>query len=540
MHSDSSQKLYPCPFSKNYSIPTAQAWTLLKIFFSYRLLVTGLFVALYFSDNSFSGLSNLDKELFFIAGGSYLILVLLSGLLIVWPLLAYTAQAQLAIFIDIVCLTLLMHACGGINSGIGILLVISIAAGGMLVGGRCAFLFAALASLAVLSEQVYAILNNNASTSSLTYSGMLGASYFTIALLAVVMAQRTEKSEQLAHEQQKTIVQLEELNQHIIQYMQSGILIIDEKMNIQLSNQAALKLLDYEGSPKKLADLDESLQRSLLQWLNDPGADFCIVTLTNGQEVQIRLLALKMAGTVLYMLILEDIALYNQRLQQSKLASLGRLTASMAHEIRNPLGAISHAVQLLSEAQELSPQDKRLTEIIHAHSQRVNGIIESMLHLSRRNTSQKSVISLAGWLNSFSQQWQEEHGLSNIIQIIMTDEAVKIEIDEGHLRQILQNLCNNALKHGDQTDPNIVIEVELEQNLVHIHVMNEGAEINADDRQHLFEPFFTTSTSGTGLGLYICRELAALNRAKLHYTYRYDKNDFVLSVPNAEQPILAV
>ncbi len=540
MLSDSSQKLYPCPFSKNYSIPKGQAWSLLKIFFSYRLLIAGLFITVYFSIDGFSGLGQINKPVLFISSAAYLGLVLLSGLLIVWPKLSYTTQAQLTIFVDIVCLTLVMHACGGISSGIGILLVISIAAGGMLVGGRCAFLFAALASLAVLSEQVYAILNNNASTSSLTYSGMLGASYFTIALLSVVMAQRTEKSEQLAHEQQKTIVHLEELNQHIIQYMQSGILIVDERLNIQLFNQAALKLLEYDGRPEKLADLDQAVLASLTQWLKDPGADFCIVVLANGQEVQLRLSALKMAGAVLYMIILEDIALYNQRLQQSKLASLGRLTASMAHEIRNPLGAISHAVQLLSEAQQLSPQDKRLTEIIHAHSQRVNGIVESMLHLSRRKTSQKRVIALNDWLASFCEQWREEHGLDNIIKRKVPKMTVKIEMDEGHLRQILQNLCNNALKYGDQTNKNIIIEVELEQNLVHIHVMNDGAEITDNDRQHLFEPFFTTSSSGTGLGLYISRELAALNRAKLHYTYRDNKNDFMLTLPNAEQPTLAV
>jgi two-component system sensor histidine kinase PilS (NtrC family) len=540
MHSESSSNLYPCPFSKNYSIPKAQAWNLLKVFFSYRLLIACLFIVLYFGVDDFSGLRNLNKSVFFIAAASYLGLVLLSGFLIYWPKLSYTTQAQLTIFVDIVCLTLLMHACGGINSGIGILLVISIAAGGMLVGGRCAFLFAALASLAVLSEQVYAILNNGASTSSLTYSGMLGASYFTIALLAVVMAQRTEKSEQLAHEQQKTIVQLEELNQHIIQYMQSGILIVDEQLNLQLFNQAALKLLGYNDLPENLADLDKSLQVSLTQWLKNPGADFYIVLLNNGQEVQMRLSALKIADAILYMIILEDIILYNQRLQQSKLASLGRLTASMAHEIRNPLGAISHAVQLLSEAPGLSSQDKRLTEIIHVHSQRVNGIIESILHLSRRKTSQQSVIALEEWLISFCQQWQEEQAVNNILTLKMPDQPVKIAMDEGHLRQILQNLCNNALKYGGQIEQGIEIEVEAEQNLVQIHVMNKGGEIPAHDQQHLFEPFFTTSASGTGLGLYICRELAALNRAELHYTYRDYNNDFVLIVANAEQPTLDV
>lgn len=539
MNSDKSSTVYPCPFSKKYGIPVEQAWALLKIFFIYRLLTAIVIIGLYFSPSLPASLEMLDRPLYFNVGGVYFILILLSGVLILWRKISYTTQAQVTIFIDIICLTLLMHACGGVSSGIGILLVISIAAGGMLVGGRCAFLFAAMASLAVLFEQVYAILHNNASTSSLTYSGMLGASYFTIALLSVVMAQRTERSELLAHERQKTIVQLEELNQHIIQYMQSGILILDIDGRVELYNQAAAQLLQQHHFAGKLSDQEKTLAEALQQWQHQPESDFKIVMLSCGNEVQVRFSSLKIAENTFYMLILEDIALYNQRLQQSKLASLGRLTASMAHEIRNPLGAISHAAQLLSEAPGLSPQDLRLTEIIHTHSQRVNEIIESILHLSRRKISRKSTIHLDLWLPDFVENLCEELETDRTIKIDMAAENIRIEMDEGHLRQILSNLCRNALKYGDDKQP-VFIDVTLAQDKVQIHVMNFGPEIDEQVQQHLFEPFFTTSTSGTGLGLYISRELAALNQARLNYTYQSHKNDFTLTVKNARQQTLDV
>ncbi len=537
MSTVNADSFYPCPFSKNYGIPVQQAWLLLKIFFSYRLIIAALFVVFFINGLVPAELNTGDKQLYFISSLVYLGIIGASLPFIFRQWGGYTRQAQIAIFTDIIFITLLMHGYGGVTSGIGILLVIPIAAGGMLIGGRCAILFAALASLAVLAEQIYAMLHNSEPSSTLSYSGMLGASYFAIALLSFIMAKRTEQSEQLANERQQTISKLEEINQHIIQHLQQGIIICDQHQHIQLKNEKLNQLLDKPGNVYTLTDITPILQQHFQAWLENPAQDFVIIPQKNN-EIQARFVPLTINQESLYMIMIEDIALYNQRLQQSKLASLGRLTASIAHEIRNPLGAISHAAQLLSEADNLSEKDKRLTEIIHKQSYRVNEIIESILLLSRRSASKKELITLNQWLPDFVSSMVAEHGVdAETFNITMPDENISILTDPGHLRQILHNLCSNALKHNHSQDKTITLQVSREKDCPCIHVIDSGEKLDEDTCQHLFEPFFTTSSQGTGLGLYISRELAELNRAKLSYAYKNHKNYFTLCFDSSLQPL---
>lgn len=533
--------IHPCPFSKNYGIPLQLAWRLLKIFHAYRIIIASLFLILFFSPFGATVLGTHDERLYLVVSGVYISLALLSIPLIFLRLGDYTSQAQSAIFTDIIFITLLMHACGGVGSGLGILLAISIAAGGLLIGGRCAMLFAALASLAVLAEQLYAMQTNTLSSTTLTYSGMLGASYFTIAYLSYVMAQRTEQSDQLASERQKTISRLEQLNRYIIQHLQSGIVLCDRQQRLQLCNETVLKLAGLTHSPTELCEICTQLPLALQLWQDDPSQDFAIIQLNNHNEIQVRFSLLHIPNEDLYMAVFEDIALYNQRLQQNKLASLGRLTASIAHEIRNPLSAISHAGQLLSEAPELNSQDKRLTDIIQKHCQRVNDIIENILKLSRRRPSIKQKIALDNWLPEFIENMAAEQGYSpECFDIVFIDHGLTALIDPGHLKQILYNLCANALKYGCRQHENVILEVKLEQEHPSISVIDHGPGIDADNQRHLFEPFFTTSSSGTGLGLYISRELAELNQATLSYAYRNDKSCFTLCLANAERTVIEI
>jgi two-component system, NtrC family, sensor histidine kinase PilS len=533
--------IYPCPFSKNYGIPVEQAWLLLKVFFLYRFIISTLFVILYFSYFVPTVLGTHDIQLYFLTSSTYLATTLLGFPFIFKRLLSYVSQAQLFIFSDIIFITLLMHSCGGVGSGIGILLVITTAAGGMLVGGRCAMVFAALASIAILAEQLYSMRSHDVTSSALTYSGMLGASYFTIAFLAYIMAKRTEQSDLLAHERQETIARLEELNRYIIQHLQNGIIICNQQLQIQLSNEATQTLLNLTSPPVNLKDVNPQLADAINRWQQDSSQDFAILQLTNDQEIQARFTRLKTDREALFMIIFEDIALYNQRLQQNKLASLGRLTASIAHEIRNPLGAISHAGQLLSEAPELTVQDKRLTEIIQNHSQRVNNIIEDILKLSRRAPSKKEKLALDQWLPDFvsnmiaAQGWKE-----NQFRLQLADHGLNALMDSGHLKQILHNLCSNALKYGCKQSEVITIKLAYDNRQPCISVIDNGPGVTKDVRQHLFEPFFTTSANGTGLGLYISRELAELNQAKLSYDYRNNTSCFTLCLQNADEAVISL
>jgi len=312
-----------------------------------------------------------------------------------------------------------------------------------------------------------------------------------------------------------------------------------------MCNEAALKIINSTISsyqPLHLADISEELSSSFQLWLTDITQDFALIRLPDQNQVHARFSVLKTDQETFHMIILEDISLYNQRLQQSKLASLGRLTASIAHEIRNPLGAISHAGQLLSEAPTLSPEDQRLTDIIQSHCVRVNKIIEDVLQLSRRHPSKKEKIHLNSWIQTFLTSFIEETGCNlDNFEIDEEEPDLWIFMDAGHLKQIVNNLCSNALKYGNSSKQKIIIEINLSENMPCIRVVDNGSIIDAKTVKHLFDPFFTTSPTGTGLGLYISQELAELNQAKLSYAITdTDKSSFKLCLPSADNSILEI
>jgi two-component system sensor histidine kinase PilS (NtrC family) len=542
MSEHTSETIFPCPFSKGYGIPARQAWLLLKVFLAYRFILAGLFIVLFQAQIGPSSFGVYNSQLYLHSSRSYLMLSVISAICIAWRLTGYTLQAQLLIFTDIAILTLLMHACGGVTSGIGILLAVSISYGGLLIGGRCAMFFAAVASLAVLSEQLYADQAGLSEQISYMYAGMLGASFFTIALLSYVLAKRSEQTVQLARQQKQTITQLEELNHYIIQHLQSGIIITNKKQIIQMANEAALRLTNLSAMPATLADISEQLWLDFQIWLNEPEQAVVQLQLPDRSEIHIRFMPLPTQPECLYLITLEDIALYSQRLQQSKLASLGRLTASIAHEIRNPLGAISHAGQLLSENPQLSPQDRRLTEIIQNHSSRVNRIIEDILQLSRRNASRRKKIQLKPWLTDYLNNFVLDQAIAaDTFKLSIDAEPLYVLMDPDHLKQILDNLCQNALRYGKPERGGIMLQARISEQAPCIEVIDNGSGLAPEQVSHLFEPFFTTSPSGTGLGLYISRELAELNQAKLSY-YLTDKNRscFKLCLPDAENKLIEI
>ncbi len=542
MPANRSEIIFPCPFSKGYGIPAQQAWSLLKVFLIYRFILACLFIMLFYARIDYSVFGSFDSQLYIYSSHSYLLMTLLSGICVFWRLTGYTSQAQLLIFTDIIMLTLLMHASGGIESNMGILLAVSTASGGLLIGGRCAMLFAALACLSVLTEEMVFQQQYGFKAEAYSYAGMLGASFFTIALLSYVLAKRSEESWRLADLQTQTIVKLEELNQYIIQHLQSGIIITNPQQKVQIANGAALRLVRLTELPMTLSAMSTQLSDAFTTWLIDPHQSAVVLHLPNQTEINSRFMLLPTHHEFFYMVILEDSTLYNQRLQQSKLASLGRLSASIAHEIRNPLGAISHAGQLLSENLQLSAQDQRLIEIIKIQSIRVNQIIENVLQLSRRADSRREKVDLKTWLPHFLTTFShEQHSAADAFQLSCSDESLCAFIDVGHLKQIMDNLCQNALRYGKPEHGAITLQVFTHQQSPCIDIIDHGMGISAEHLTHLFEPFFTTSSSGTGLGLYISKELAELNQAKLSYYLTVDNRScFRLCLTDAEHTLIEI
>ena len=214
----------------------------------------------------------------------------------------------------------------------------------------------------------------------------------------------------------------------------------------------------------------------------------------------------------------------NARVQQSKLASLGRLSASIAHEIRNPVGAMSHAGQLLAESAGMSKDDLRLTDIIRTHAERVSNIIENVLQLSRRESSKAERFALKPWLQDFAIEFSRTLELQEG-ELTITDvsEDLEVRMDPSHLRQVLWNLCDNAVKYASETG-GILVELQAGRmqrtNRPFLEILDQGHGIDPAIIDKIFEPFFTDRSGGTGLGLYISRELCELNRATLVFQPR--------------------
>ncbi|MGR9107405.1 MAG: sensor histidine kinase [Gammaproteobacteria bacterium] len=539
----SSGTIRSCPFSKGFRIPVNQAWSMLLIYSVYRIALAGLFALLSNFGIGPSLLGKSDPESFLLVSNVYSGLTCIALICVVFRRPGFPLQAQLQIFVDIIALTLLMHASGGISSGIGILIAVSLAAGGLLVGGRCALLLAALSTLAVFGEQIYSHITHSFSTTAYTYAGMLGASFFTISLLALGLAKRAEQSDAIAVEKSIELADQELLNAHIIDHLQSAIIILDQDEKIQIMNPSALRLFNLNSKPRGIASISQNLADHFHRWKRDNAHDSVILRANPTLNVNARFTRLEKTHKPYHMIFLEDSRLTNQRVQQSKLASLGRLTASIAHEIRNPLGAISHASQLLAECSALDTQDQRLIEIIRDHTVRVNAVIETILQISRRRESKPETIPLRPWLKKFIADLTVEHQLTESpFRLSIVSEATPcVRCDPGHLQQILGNLCSNALKHGRKGSEAIDLTVRPAGSLVCIEIRDRGPGIAPEQANQIFEPFFTTSASGTGLGLYIAKELAELNLCKLEYEPgRSGGSCFRICVPAADTSIIAI
>ena len=416
-----------------------------------------------------------------------------------------------------------MHASGGVASSVGMLLVVSIASASMLSSGLAPLFFAAIASLAVLTEHTVTFLHPSGADINYTQAGLLGIALFTTAIVAHVLARRARESEALALQRGIDLANMAQLTEYTIQQIRTGVLVVDNDYRVRLINSAAWRLL---GSPlvpvhSMLTQYCPELQQQLERWRdNNLPLGTTLTPLQNTHELLPQFLRIgtdKPSGTLLF---LEDASLATQQAQQLKLASLGRLTASIAHEIRNPLGAISHASDLLAEAPDLSEADLRLTTIIKNHTQRINTIIEDVLKLGRRDQSHLEQFPLQPWLEEFCRDFLQGEGAeSEAIALHSDSPELQAYFDPNHLRQILTNLCHNGLRHAASA-PNPRVELvagNLDAEWGYLDIIDHGPGIPEQQRAHIFEPFFTTEGSGTGLGLYIARELAVCNQAQLRY-----------------------
>jgi len=501
--------------------PGITAWRALTYFNFYRFLIAFLFVALFWIGQLPAPLGVYDSTLFSITVHIYLLFSVIAQLFIRLHTPPHTYQVIIQVLADIVFITLMMYASAGLNSGFGMLLVITVAGGALLSPGIIGILFASIATIAVLGQEIYTHLNQISEASNYIHAGFLGVTYFFTAFISTVLANRVQESEALAQQRGVDLEKLAQLNEYIVQRLQSGIIVVDEKLGIRLLNESSRNMLGLNRNLEDISidSIPAEIAENIYEWKTGTGEQTVnVVSTIDGIDIVASFVPLNLQQRFELLIFIDDVSQLRQRAQQMKLASLGRLTASIAHEVRNPLGAISHAGQLLSESGTISQDDKRLTAIIEEHSLRVNNIVENIMSISRREQSSPMSFDLIQWLEKFIREFEQQYNLQHG-SIIMHKRMEKImaRMDQSQLHQVLWNLLENGLRYSKGM-PLIEVECSIkdETDRPYIDVIDHGDGIPPGNTDKLFEPFFTTSPDGTGLGLYIARDLCEANQATLN------------------------
>jgi len=508
------------------------AWRVLATLNTFRILISIALLILFQVGGEPRVFGDLSPAVFQVTTGTYLVFAIISAFALSQRWVAASIQATTQTLVDIAAIVILMHTSGGIASGLGGLLVIFVGAGSLVLPIRFPTILAAIATFAILGERAFSQFGGTTSDANYPAAGILSAIIFAMALAARPLGRHIQASEALARQRGVDLQNLAELNEYIVQHLRESIIVMDAEGRVRLSNASAAQLLGASkldaGMP--LVRAFEPLANYVVDWRADSGLsahpEFTVVTAGSSLRITAHLAPLgkdgERDGPVL--VFLEDASLMNARVQQSKLASLGRLSASIAHEIRNPVGAMSHAAQLLGESAVIKDEDKRLTEIIQAHSDRVSHIIDNVLQLSRRESSRPERFRLKVWLDDFAQEFTRTLKLQEgEVSVTEISDDIEVRMDTSHLRQVLWNLCDNAVKYASETG-GILVEFQAgrmqSQGRPYVEVLDYGLGVDAATAEKMFEPFYTERSGGTGLGLYISRELCELNRATLLYLDR--------------------
>jgi two-component system sensor histidine kinase PilS (NtrC family) len=504
------------------------AWRVIGLVNLYRLLVPPVLLGIRWASGAHS--FEQGPDLFFSACLGYFS----AGVLLVvarrlsWP--SFRRVALLNGLVDAAGVSLLLYASGGVASGLGILLVLPVGAMAVLADSRDAFLIAAASTLCVLVQQMLVYFADAAAGQDFSTAGVLGAVLFIIALTAWPIANRLRESEALVRRQEIDLANLAQLSQYIVQHLRESILVVDTQDRIRLINESAALLLgDRSAYPGALlGEASPRLLYLLETWRQNagriPDQSDTFVAADGARVIRPHFAPLGGTNPAPILVFLEDTSLIAAQVQQSKLAALGRLSASIAHEIRNPVGAMSHAGQLLAESTALTAEDKRLTEIIRGNADRVSTIINNVLQLSKRGETQLERLSLPGWVEEFTDEFCETMQLPRgRLRLESPTADIEVRVDPTQLHQVVWNLCDNALKHAiDRPDERIDIRCGRMNPSARpfLEIADRGPGVPRELAERIFEPFFTGARGGTGLGLFLARELAQTNGATLLYEPR--------------------
>jgi two-component system sensor histidine kinase PilS (NtrC family) len=443
---------------------------------------------------------------------------------------------QLAL--DLTAVTMLVVASGGVASGWVILYLLPLAGASLLLPSLQVFFVCAVAVLAILVDAALRTFTIDGGDSLLFQAGIFGAALFAVSALLRALSARLASQEALARSRGRDLQNQLAINRLVIAQMEQGVIVVDRGGRVRANNRAARRMLglgpatQLTGEP--LGDIAGAgeLASAFLVWSEGGRSEglwsnTIVPTTADGAPAQpearlrARFARPSAPGSDEFVIFIEDVRDVEDRAQQLKLAAMGRLTASIAHEIRNPLAAISNAGQLLNEDAR-DPVLKRLAVIVRENTQRLNRLVEDVLRVARREPPLGDEIALDVFVRDFLAEFARDRGLpaATIAAQFSPDQRVKFE--QSHLRQVLYNLVDNALRYATGAPGSVLVVVEPgpEGNRPQLWVLDDGPGVPFEARSALFEPFFTTRNQGTGLGLYLAREFCVTNRAELAYAAR--------------------
>ena len=549
-------------------LPVPQLRKLGMIYSSYRFIVSLFFMLMVYITVRTDGNPSLPSFLQQTVLSFYVLLSLI--LLGLFYTVGKHMRRQLAfgLALDVIILSLLLYTAGAPDLQLTMLYMVVVAASFMLLHGSQALIITLLAIIFVIYQQFFYAIANSMSLANLGNALLMSASFLAVGGLSWSISQRLVQLEKVAVRHAKEVERLNTINQEVISQMVNGVIVIDDKQ-VVLANLAAYQLLSipsrHDNKSKPVAAFEQQLGQQHLQLFNACLSVAAGLTRTFIYELpavanssiigklRVDIIPLKDDSKLI---ILEDLRREQASAQQLKLASLGQLTASIAHEIRNPLAAISQASQLLIEDVIESEMDNdntlspfannhinsqmtgnhELYKMIFSQTKRVNRIIEDVLKLSRQQTANQQTIILADWMPVFLDNYFKGH---DVFLHVLTQPTISFDIHQ--LEQVLINLINNGLRYSSYAHPHAFVEIEIycADNDVIIDVLDGGTGVNADDLSALFNPFFTTEQSGTGLGLYLSQAFCEANQARLLYVPEHQKTCFRLIFPAVHNDIVS-
>ena len=549
-------------------LPVPQLRKLGMIYSSYRFIVSLFFMLMVYITVRTDGSPSLPSFLQQTVLSFYVLLSLI--LLGLFYTVSKHMRRQLAfgLALDVIILSLLLYTAGAPDLQLTMLYMVVVAASFMLLHGSQALIITLLAIIFVIYQQFFYAIANSMSLANLGNALLMSASFLAVGGLSWSISQRLVQLEKVAVRHAKEVERLNSINQEVISQMVNGVIVIDNKQ-VVLANLAAYQLLSipsrHDNKSKPVAAFEQQLGQQHLQLFNACLSVAAGLTRTFIYELpavanssiigklRVDIIPLKDDSKLI---ILEDLRREQASAQQLKLASLGQLTASIAHEIRNPLAAISQASQLLIEDVIESEMDNdnalspfanndinsqmtgnhELYKMIFSQTKRVNRIIEDVLKLSRQQTANQQTIILADWMPVFLDNYFKGH---DVFLHVLTQPTISFDIHQ--LEQVLINLINNGLRYSSYAHPHAFVEIEIycADNDVIIDVLDGGTGVNADDLSALFNPFFTTEQSGTGLGLYLSQAFCEANQARLLYVPEHQKTCFRLIFPAVHNDIVS-